>query len=191
MLSQVTLILKWAQGHGADNTKVMGSIPAPPLELSLRVLSELTVQLPGPHPLPTPHKLLWVIPKKWCCDFLSLSISHAKSINFLLLLLFFSSNSAAVLWRNTTFHHNILKICTYVTVHSKSVLLEYYFLPRKDTSHFGISQSLTTIISTCFTTPLECYPQQGEKILPLFTEQKGGEDTGRWYNSLLLSQLRW
>lgn len=63
-LSQVRLTLKWAQGHGTDNTQVVGAIPVPPLELSFRVLSEFTVQLPGPHPLQTPHKLLWVIPKK-------------------------------------------------------------------------------------------------------------------------------
>lgn len=63
-LSQVRLTLKWVQGHDADNTEVVGSMPVPYLELFLRVLSELTVQLPGPHPLHTPHKLLWVIPKK-------------------------------------------------------------------------------------------------------------------------------
>lgn len=55
-LSQVRLTLKWAQGYGAYNTEVVGSMPVPHLELFLRVLSELTVQLPGPYPLHTPHK---------------------------------------------------------------------------------------------------------------------------------------
>lgn len=170
--------------------RVVGSTPVPPLELPLRVLAELPVQLPGPHPLHTAHKLLWVIPKKWCCD-CSLShhiTSNAKSIHLLLLPFFPPANSAAVLWRKVTFLHNSLKICVQV---SQSCWNTAFFPPTKDFSHFGISHTLTTIISTCFTTPFECYPPASqEKKYCLYLQNRKAE-TERGYSSLLLSQLRW
>lgn len=127
-LSQVRLTLKWAQGHGTDNTKVVGSTPVHLWNSPLGCWLNSQCSYLGLIPC-TLHINYSGSSQRSDCSLSHHITSNSKSIHLLLLPFFPPANSAAVLWRKVTLLHNGLKICVHVSQSCWNTA--FFFLQQK------------------------------------------------------------